>query len=169
MVWFSLFFESGIKFSSDTQDNQALAKRPKQYFLFLYRMDLCRSLPTMTTHKNYISLSQKASRLSRIFIVYLQQHDNSRLRKQLRQNAYSMEHEKNNIWYRNDSVSWYKNIFWSDLQVEIPMASLQLTTQLFGSVSVCAWSFGSQVRSMYQRNKQACNCHMVKTSFCNTL
>ena len=137
MVWFSLFFESGIKFSSDTQDNQALAKRPKQYFLFLYRMDLCRSLPTMTTHKNYISLSQKASRLSRIFIVYLQQHDNSRLRKQLRQNAYSMEHEKNNIWYRNDSVSWFKNIFWSDLQVKISMAGLQLTTQLFGSVSVC--------------------------------
>jgi len=93
----SLVIESGIKFSGDTQDNQALEKHPKQYFPFLYRMDLYRSLPTMTTHKNYISLSQKASRLSRIFIVYLQQHDNSRLRKQLRQNAYSMEHEKNNI------------------------------------------------------------------------
>lgn len=51
-----------IKFCGDTQDNQSLGECPKQYFPFPYHMDLCRFLPTMTTHENYISLLQNAAR-----------------------------------------------------------------------------------------------------------
>lgn len=43
-------------------------------------MDLCQFLPTMTTHKNYISLLQKAARLH--VFCDVQQHGQSRVEKQ---------------------------------------------------------------------------------------